>query len=482
MALGVVRAKIHVRQTGSDSGEGDRFEFPAEISNNLLDSYYTRMDPTSLRNFAADSKAGVGLLEGHRTSGMPFGRSFSGKLEEYESRQRVLSDFYMLRETRLKNVTYETTDELIRQIDAGIVSDVSVGFHDAFFRCDICNRDMWDWSGWPDDYCRHWPGRTYEIDDEKVLCTATIEGARLAEVSLVYSGATPEAKIERKAQYFYERGKLDEKAVFGLNSLYNLRMAPDDWEQNHNKRRVFDMAIMDTLRAAKIEGLPLEDEAGAVEWLIGQHTELSEKTGELQGEVDGHAEVVTKRDELVVENNQLREKSQLNEDLAGQAKTRREENERLTAENDGLKESNGKLTEARENDKVSLERLPKVEKERDELKTKVEERDTELTELKTDSEEKETLIELGKEARTELIKLAVDEGSRALGDDFDKEAKTAFLEKQNLATVREWKENWEAIAKKRFPGGRQSTDPDPDPDLEEFSEIPDSVYGIFDEK
>ncbi|MGR6004900.1 hypothetical protein ACT7C0_30230 [Bacillus cereus] len=57
------------------------FTFSGNCSNDRLDSYFTRMDPTTtLRNYAEDLKSGVSLLNGHDVSLVPYGRSYDGIL------------------------------------------------------------------------------------------------------------------------------------------------------------------------------------------------------------------------------------------------------------------------------------------------------------------------------------------------------------------------------------------------------------------
>ena len=68
----------------------DAFIFPAEISNDSVDSYFTRMHESSLRNYAADALAGVSLQNSHRHNELPFGRSLYGLYEDRADAGRVL--------------------------------------------------------------------------------------------------------------------------------------------------------------------------------------------------------------------------------------------------------------------------------------------------------------------------------------------------------------------------------------------------------
>ena len=193
-------------------------EFPpyiwrAEISNNLLDSHYTRMSKRTLENYAADAEGGVAFLSGHNWRELPLGYSLSGAFEAGD-KMRVLSEFYTVR-------GLTQTDDLIARMQTGLVRDVSVGFHGGTYTCDICGRDIWDWD------CRHVPGLMYEEKKgdtvEQVLSTFTIDDARLSEVSAVFDGSTPDAMILR-ATHVAETGGLTPKQVEILENRYRITL------------------------------------------------------------------------------------------------------------------------------------------------------------------------------------------------------------------------------------------------------------------
>ena len=70
--------------------------------------------------------------------------------------------------------------DLIAEIKGGIKKEGSVGFAASGCICSICGTDN------AKDYCRHWPGRSYDKEGGKQVCTFTLSGARDAyEFSLV---------------------------------------------------------------------------------------------------------------------------------------------------------------------------------------------------------------------------------------------------------------------------------------------------------
>jgi hypothetical protein len=67
------------------------------------------------------------------------------------------------------------------------------------------------------------------------------------------------------------------------------------------------------------------------------------------------------------------------------------------------------------------------------------------------------LADDGKKYRESLIAEALAEGVRAI-DNFKEETYKAMFANVQIETIRSMKEDWAAIAKQRFPGGRQSVD------------------------
>jgi hypothetical protein len=111
------------------------FFWSAEISNDQVDSYFTKMMPSTLANFAADASAGVSFLNSHRHNELPLGKSIYGQLDTTEGRQRVLADFYTIPGLNLNGVL---TDDFISGVKSGIIRDTSVGFTSGQFWCSMC--------------------------------------------------------------------------------------------------------------------------------------------------------------------------------------------------------------------------------------------------------------------------------------------------------------------------------------------------------
>ena len=201
---------------------------PAELSNDQVDSYFTRMAPSTLKRYRSDVRAGIPLMNSHNTrppnAELPLGRSYWGDLETDEEIQRLVVQFYMLRGLELNG---HRTNDIISSIQGGVQKSLSIGWNGGWYRCSICDREMMDlfWMMLmgievdEDEICRHVPGVEYDGE----LCTAWIEDAYAREGSLVYLGATPDAVI-RKARLAAERGWLPVGEAHVLEDRWGVRI------------------------------------------------------------------------------------------------------------------------------------------------------------------------------------------------------------------------------------------------------------------
>lgn len=197
---------------GSERRDEGYFLWDAEISNDLLDSHYTHMSETTLRNYAEDATRGVAFLKGHDRHSLPLGYSLTGEFQTVGDKKRVVAGFYTIR-------GLQDTNDLITRMEHSLLRDVSVGFHGGSATCDICGSEFWD--------CRHFPGLKYEEKKgdtvSTILATFTIEDARLSEVSGVFDGSTPDAMI-LKAQRHAASGLLTQEQVKILEGRYRVSL------------------------------------------------------------------------------------------------------------------------------------------------------------------------------------------------------------------------------------------------------------------
>jgi len=195
------------------------FFFRGQISSSRWDSYDTRMGQSTLRNYADDAENGVAFLRNHNNAEDPTGSTLSG---HYVSGQgdgvsHVESDLFVV-------PSDSDARAYIAKIRAGVVKDLSVGFFGGSWICSLCHKDMQNWSS-GDDTCAHLLGMPYKPTDQAgtvpEVARATIEGARLAEVSGVYDGSTPGSMIT-KARSLNAAGQLNARSRGLVEARYRV--------------------------------------------------------------------------------------------------------------------------------------------------------------------------------------------------------------------------------------------------------------------
>jgi hypothetical protein len=257
------------------------FFWPAEISSDRLDTYFTHMSERTLRNYAADAQAGVSFLDSHDSYKLGFGQSLKGVVEINQGVTRVVADFYTVPGVRFGGQhSYQSTDDFIRAVKTRLARDVSVGFYGGNHICDICGGNFFDTSE-----CPHFPGVEYPIGDqgnETKVCTITIDNARLSEVSAVYDGATPQAMI-LKAERMALAGKLTPKLAEVLQVKYRIelpeesRAFPGAKVKNSNGEN--KMELEKSIR----ELFNLEEDEAVIDYL----TSMKEKVEQLRASISG---------------------------------------------------------------------------------------------------------------------------------------------------------------------------------------------------
>jgi len=420
------RAEASTRAAGlSDVGEAgeenDWYFFDAEISSNVLDSYFTHMDASTLRNFAQDAADGRALLDSHDGYKLGVGYSAGGRFEEEDGEGRAVGAFYIVPGIRFGGKhSFASTDDYIRAVEAGVVRDVSVGFHGGRWVCDLCRQPYFGRGS----TCNHVAGWEYEIDRDgrpsREICTVTIYDARLSEVSLVYDGATPGAMI-LKAEQEAAAGRLSPAMVRQIERQYRVKLPGGAGE----------------VRAATTT-------ASTADFAIS--------LGEVDGErVMDEEEVIEGVDEVVV-------------DVAG-----------TDAGDDGARTAVEEIRQA-VSESASPEGITLVAAVRwlnEQLAVAVGERDRALGQVA----ELQPLADQGRAFREELVNQAVAEGVRAMGEAFPEETYRGMLGNTPLEHIRQVRDTFAAQAAERFPGGRQTRDRNEGKEPVRQSQTPVAAYG-----
>ena len=247
----------------------------ARISTQKLDSYYTRMDKDTLRNYAEDARAGVSFLIGHRRDTIGIGHSYNGRFVN-EPEPASFASFYTVPGITLNG---QNSADVITAIKSGLLRDVSVGFKGGWMQCAVCERDLWDWD------CPHIPGVRYE---DFGVAWAWIRDAHLSEVSGVYDGATPGAEIV-KAMRMVSAGQVSQKVTEQLAERFGIRVASNTFysvpserdPETEEKETSMEIDLKTILSAVRTAGVPAqEDKVEDAVWA------LSEKARNVQKELD----------------------------------------------------------------------------------------------------------------------------------------------------------------------------------------------------
>jgi hypothetical protein len=212
--------------------ERELFVWSATVSNSNLDSYFTRMHESSLRNYAEDAKVGLAYMNSHHIGGwtgpseLPLGHSFDGRYigPSGAGPARVDETFYTFRGMAPNGTASLTTDQLIENLRSGIARDISITFMPGSYRCSI---DGLDWSSYE---CRHWPGHTYprvnakgEDTGETDLAFLWVHDAHQSEASSVYDGATPGCMVT-KAKRLAQAGEIRIETIDWLEQRYRIKL------------------------------------------------------------------------------------------------------------------------------------------------------------------------------------------------------------------------------------------------------------------
>jgi len=434
------------------AGESDnRFYFTAEISSMALDAFYTHMADSTLRNFARDAAEGVALLDSHDGYKLGVGYSAGGRYEEENGDGRALGLFYIVPGIRFGGAhSFASTDDYIRAIESGTVRDVSVGFYDARWVCDLCKQPYFG----QDSNCPHIAGWEYEVDEDgrqvRRTCTVTIHDASLSEVSLVYDGATPGAMI-LKAEQEAEAGRMTPAMIRQYEREYRTRLpqpattgraGQDVVVSGIGWRQTTQNAGDLTIGSGDARVTPGDRPAGKKR---GQGVTMKDERGieTAEAEIVVDAEVTEGQQGQVVDDEA---RAQLDAIRQVTLQTAAPQGVPLV---DSVRWLNEQLAEAT--------------RQRDEARQEV--------------ARLQPLADQGHAYRGELVDQAVAEGVRAMGEAFPVETYRAMLADAPLEHIRQVRDTFAAQAAVRFPGGRLTQDGAKQESNEPQRQTPAAAYG-----
>lgn len=347
--------KINQFAKGTLEAEGV-YVFKDLMIDNLETDYAFEIHPNLLQKFCQDVLVGIPLQTNHNSRQLPTGRSFDASLvQEYDSDlgQFVTSlygDFYIDLGRNLESGI--STDDVVKGIESGVISDTSIGFNAKTWACNICGNDVRTWD------CAHVPGRSYVVEhdgqEEVMRCKAVVgEDGRgeLVENSLVYAGGSPRASIVQnlnKDVTNSENGsKLrlinDLKKVSLDATIYQVKtkegvlmlISEDKYDLSESTRGSEDAVdfYKETLNKLGINAETPEELSATIEGLLAKEGEV----GKSQETVEGlKADLAAKDTELEDVKVQLTTKEAEMLEMTNTNAELTEKVESLTKENEGL--------------------------------------------------------------------------------------------------------------------------------------------------
>lgn len=228
----------------------DVYTYYLEAANTqFVQKYWMFLSPKTLKNFAADAAIGLSFMNSHATGSLsgppaqlPMGLTFGGTYNRTsDGSDSALLGVYALRGIYPNGEGQgPSTDTMHKQINAGIIKDVSVGIPrgSGVELCAVCENPLnaRDEQGMP--LCSHIPGtpRNMTADDRKRLKTMGVpngyaafilDDAHLSEVSAVYDGALPGAGV-RKVLSMARQRRLTADDIAAARSSYGYLLAGRD--------------------------------------------------------------------------------------------------------------------------------------------------------------------------------------------------------------------------------------------------------------
>lgn len=145
----------------------------------------------------------------------------SGKATELgEIHTELVAKVYMIRT--------ESNKDLIAEIEGGIKKEVSTSTVPEKMVCSICGADNMK------DYCRHWPGREYDVVDAagkstRKRCKMLLHGAKDAyELSFVAVPAQPRAGTHKSVGFTKPVAEIPEEVAQGAEGAENKLTETDE--------------------------------------------------------------------------------------------------------------------------------------------------------------------------------------------------------------------------------------------------------------
>lgn len=182
------------KYTLSPVSADDVFIFKASIADNEQDDRnYMPFNLKSLQDLKKLYPGKTMLKDHRRMADNQIARIYDTELVQDANKQTELGELHTELIAKIYIIKTDSNKDLIAEIMGGIKKEVSTSTVPSKMICNICGTDNMK------DYCRHWPGIEYTVEDgsakgSKKRCKMLLSGAKEAyELSFVAVPAQPRA-------------------------------------------------------------------------------------------------------------------------------------------------------------------------------------------------------------------------------------------------------------------------------------------------
>lgn len=180
----------------------DVFIFKATIADNEQDDRnYMPFNLKALQDLKKLYPGKTMLKDHSRTADNQIARIYDTELIQDANKQTELGELHTELVAKIYMIKTDSNKDLIAEIMGGIKKEVSTSTVPEKMVCNICGCDNMK------EYCRHWPGREYDVADtngknSKKRCKMLLSGAKEAyELSFVAVPAQPRAMTHKSVGF-----------------------------------------------------------------------------------------------------------------------------------------------------------------------------------------------------------------------------------------------------------------------------------------
>lgn len=169
----------------------DVFVFSAVLCDNEIDRQHEHFSVKALKDLQKLFVGKTVIKDHYASADNQVARIYATELVTTD-KTTTSGEAYVQLKAHCYMVKTASNADLITEIRAGIKKEGSVGFRVASSICSICGTDN------AKSYCRHWPGRSYDKEGGKQVCTFKLDGVADAyEFSLVAVPAQRAAGVSK---------------------------------------------------------------------------------------------------------------------------------------------------------------------------------------------------------------------------------------------------------------------------------------------